>query len=581
MSDVSKETTPEKRAAEILLGILLEGKKNEFQEKHHDEIKQSTEKVKHLHRQEESEKENKKQKVYATRLERPKYDCTPEGAAKLLRCKNILEVYLVKLTKEISQIKPTVEGDFIKGSNRLTARFSLDRMPYLQTNREKKMIQGLKQEWEQSRAEINNQVDSMINSAPREILELDDSEVEIEDFMLTGVLEDHTGIEDKQQSEDYQINDTIEKELEDGYYEPDEEKTVQIDETAREIIFRGEINGEETPKEKAQRHNLHTLSFFYKEWVGAHADLRMIEIAMELCSADTKAYAEQMYFEKGKATKLLAADNDQMSFLKGRECHEEAVTTMHYVIALQEKVKDLHAEQQPKTIDTVFVKDGDEQIEVQLTYELIKKIAADEVALCPAAPWYSYIDSDSDIHSAGDIHSADDNVVSRADDKLVGALMQVDIGQNARHRRGVDDRPLSAIHQYRKCHDDKMIRALMIKDVYTNSRALHNSMLESINRLRDDAFYTIPAEILRKGVVSLLRRVCAFQSVTIHMFEEEMEKLPEKQKMVLQQLYIEGKRFRELKNEEGKAISKNSSNRWNQEGLTRIQEQVLLRLNEE
>ena len=449
------------------------------------------------------------------------------------------------------------------------------------------MIQGLKQEWEQSRAEMDNQVDSIIDSAPREILESDDLEVEIEDFMLTGVWKDHTGIEDTQQSEDYRKNDTIEKELEEGYYEPDEEKPVQLDETARRIIFRGKINGEETPEEKAQRHNQHTLSFFYKEWVGAHADLRLIEMAMELCSADTKAYAEQMIFDKGKATKLLAADNDQMSFLKGRECHEEAVTAMHYVISLQEKVKNLHAEQQGKIIETVFVKDGDGQIEEQLTYELIKMIAAEEVALCPAAPWYSYIDSDSDIHSAddihsaGDIHSADDNVVSRADDKLVGVLMQVDIGQNARHRRGVDDRPLSAIHQYRKCHDDKMIRALMIKDVYINSRALHNSMLESINRLRDDAFYTIPAEILRKGVVSLLRRVCAFQSVTIHMFEEEMEKLPEKQKMVLQQLYIEGKRFRELKNEEGKPISKNSSNRWNQEGLTRIQEQVLLRLNEE
>ena len=76
------------------------------------------------------------------------------------------------------------------------------------------------------------------------------------------------------------------------------------------------------------------------------------------------------------------------------------------------------------------------------------------------------------------------------------------------------------------------------------------------------------------GVAVLLSRVCAFESAVITRFEQEIENLPEKQRMVLRQLYMEGRNFRELTDSSGKPLSKNSSSRWNKEGLKMIEEKV-------
>ena len=97
-------------------------------------------------------------------------------------------------------------------------------------------------------------------------------------------------------------------------------------------------------------------------------------------------------------------------------------------------------------------------------------------------------------------------------------------------------------------------------------------MNESNKHLNTEECYTLPSEILVMGIRALLQRVCGFQAEIIDFFEAEIDKLTEKQKMVLRQLYVEGKTYRELTNQDGKPLSKNSSTRWNKAGLEQIQE---------
>ena len=127
------------------------------------------------------------------RLNLPRIECTREGAAKLLSHKSMVERILENLTREIAMIQPLAEGDFVRGSNRLTARLGMSRMPYVGTKRDRKLVNGLKDDWAHRMSAAHDQVHEIRKNAPKEILESEDLEVEMDSFLKTGIWRDHEG----------------------------------------------------------------------------------------------------------------------------------------------------------------------------------------------------------------------------------------------------------------------------------------------------------------------------------------------------------------------------------------------------
>ena len=333
-----------------------------------------------------------------------------------------------------------------------------------------------------------------------------------------------------------------------------------------------------TALDRAEIQNRKNLSIYYREWTQAHRDLQLIRIAMEMCTPDTRAYAEQMIFQKGRATHLLDANQREMSFLQGRDCNEEAITAMLYVIGLQEKVDTLNSHPQPEVIETVRIKvDGEERV-VPMTFNVIKQIAAEEVIPYPDYPWYESIPVEGHGHDNKDESITMEERNIRIKRRLVKQLLNVETGEKVWNKRSPDTRPLSAIHDYKVVSKDRTLQSLSIKDLYVNSRERNALMQESTDRIKAEQCYTTSSEILVTGVSELLRWVCKLQTGITARFEKEIENLPEKYRMVLHQLYLEGRNYRELTDSDGKPLSKNSSNRWNKEGLKLIREKIADRL---
>jgi len=530
------------QAVRDITAVLLGIKKQKFQHtkaEQLDETKKEMTRERYRKKTDDAPAEETKQ---PRRWSLPRIESTAESAVKLLHCKRRIEKYLLELAGEISAIKPTVEAEFIRG--RLTARFSMSKMPYLATKREKKLINGLKQDWNHAKAAINEQAQEILNSAPKDIIESEDIGIEVDNFLKTGVWGEHSR---KQNILNEPLVEEDADEDEESYYSWEysaEEREIEIEQNKEELS--------EADRSKLQ--NQFTLSYFYREWTTAHADLQLIRIAMELCRPDTRAYAEQMLFRRGKATNLVDAANQDMTFIQGRECNEEAIAAMLYVISIQGMVAWLNTHPQDEMIETVRIRENGEEKAVPLTFELIKQIAAEEVVLCPDYPWYQCLP----VEGYG----------PEVEEKLLDEILNIETGEHEWVKRCPDDRPLSGIHEYQ----DKDNQS--IKDVYVNSKVRNPMMQESAERVKDEQCLTTPSEILVAGVAVLLRRVCAFESTVITRFEQEIENLPEKQRMVLRQLYMEGKNFRELTGPSGKPLSKNSSSRWNKEGLKMIEEKV-------
>ena len=533
------------QAVREIFAVLQEAEKQRFQQKKAELIDETKKEITRERYRKKADKPAGETRP-SKRWRLPRIECEAESAVKLLHCKRRIEKYLLELAGEMSAIKPTVEGDYIRGSNKLTARLNMSRMPYLATKREKKLINGLKQDWNHAEAAINEQAQEILNNAPKDIIESENIGIEVENYLKTGVWREHS-IEQKILNEPL-VEENVDEE--ESYYSPEE----------NEIHFKKRIADQDEPSaiEKAKRQNQFTLSYFYREWTMAHADLQLIRLAMELCRSDTRAYAEQMLFRRGRATHVVDAADQDMTFIHGRECNEEAIAAMLYVIGLQGMAARLNTHPQPEMIETVRIrKDGEEKV-VPLTFDLIKQIAAEEVVVCPDYPWYQCLP----VEGYG----------PELEEKLLDEILSIETGEDEWVKRGADSRPLSGIHEYQMFSAENSPRS--IKDVYVNSKARNPLMQESADRVKDEQSLTTPSEILVAGVAVLLRRVCAFESAVITRFEQEIGNLPEKQRMVLRQLYIEGRNFRELTWPGGKSLSKNSSSRWNREGLLTIQKRM-------
>ena len=528
------------QAVREIFAVLQEAEKQRFQDTKAEQLDETKKEIK---RERYREKVEDRATSRSNRWNLPRIECEAESAVKLLHCKRRIEKYLLELAEEISAIKPTVKGDFIRGSNKLTARLSMSRMPYLATKRERKLINGLKQDWNHAEAVVNKQTQEILKIAPKDIIESESIGIEVENYLKTGVW--------RLQSIEQILNEPLEEE----YTDEEGESYFSSEDSSEE----GEIEQDKEKEElseadRSKRQNQFTLSYFYREWTTAHADLQLIRIAMELCRPDTRAYAEQMLFKRGRATHVVDAEQGNMTFLQGRECNEEAIQAMLYVIGLQAMVVRLNTHPQPEMIETIRIKtDGEEKV-VPLTFDLIKRIVAEEVVLCPDHPWYQSLP----VEGYG----------PEVEEKLLDEILSIETGEDEWVKRGPDARPLSGIHEYM----DKDNQS--IKDVYVNSKVRNPMMQESAERVKDEQCLTTPSEILVAGVAVLLRRVCAFESAVITRFEQEIENLPEKQRMVLRQLYMEGRNFRELTDSSGKPLSKNSSSRWNKRGLKTIQERM-------
>ena len=530
------------QAVREIFAVLQEAEKQRFQDTKAEQLDETKKEIK---RERYRKKVEDRATSRSNRWNLPRIECEAESAVKLLHCKRRIEKYLLELAEEISAIKPTVARDYIRDSNKLTARLSMSRMPYLATKRERKLINGLKQDWNHAEAVVNKQTQEILKIAPKDIIESESIGIEVENYLKTGVW--------RLQSIEQNLNEPLEEE-DTG---EEEESYFSSEDSSEE----GEIETEQDKEkeelseaDRSKRQNQFTLSYFYREWTTAHADLQLIRIAMELCRPDTRAYAEQMLFKRGRATHVVDAEQGNMSFLQGRECNEEAIQATLYVIGLQAMVDRLNTHPQPEMIETIRIrKDGQEKL-VPLTFDLIKRIAAEEVVLCPDYPWYQCLP----VEGYG----------PEVEEKLLNEILSIETGEDEWVKRGPDARPLSGIHEYM----DKDNQS--IKDVYVNSKVRNPMMRESAERVKDEQCLTTPSEILVAGVAVLLRRVCAFESAVITRFEQEIENLPEKQRMVLRQLYMEGKNFRELTGPGGKPLSKNSSSRWNKEGLKMIEEKV-------
>lgn len=528
------------QAVREIFAVLQEAEKQRFQDTKAEQLDETKKEIK---RERYRKKVEDRATSRSNRWNLPRIECEAESAVKLLHCKRRIEKYLLELAEEISAIKPTVKGDFIRGSNKLTARLSMSRMPYLATKRERKLINGLKQDWNRAEAVINEQTQEILKIAPKDIIESESIGIEVENYLKTGVW--------RLQSIEQILNEPLEEEdtgeEEESYFSSEdssEEGEIEQDKEKEEL----------SEADRSKRQNQFTLSYFYREWTTAHADLQLIRIAMELCRPDTRAYAEQMLFKRGRATHVVDAEQGNMTFLQGRECNEEAIQAMLYVIGLQAMVDRLNTHPQPEMIETIRIKtDGEEKV-VPLTFDLIKRIVAEEVVLCPDHPWYQSLP----VEGYG----------PEVEEKLLDEILSIETGEDEWVKRGPDARPLSGIHEYM----DKDNQS--IKDVYVNSKVRNPMMQESAERVKDEQCLTTPSEILVAGVAVLLRRVCAFESAVITRFEQEIENLPEKQRMVLRQLYMEGRNFRELTDSSGKPLSKNSSSRWNKRGLKTIQERM-------
>ena len=532
------------QAVRDITAVLLGIKKQNFQ---HTKAEQLDETKKEISRERYRKKVEDRATSRSNRWNLPRIECEAESAVKLLYCKGRIERYILELAGEIASIKPTVAGDYIRGSNKLTARYNMSRMPYLATKRERKLINGLKQDWNHEEAGINEQTQEILNKAPKDILESENIGIEVENYLKTGVWREHS-IEPI--LNELLVEEDIDEE-EESYY------SSEFSSEEREIVT--ELNKEKekealSEEDRSKRQNQFTLSYFYREWTAAHADLQLIRIAMELCRPDTRAYAEQMLFRRGKATHVVDAANQDMTFLHGRECNEEAIQAMLYVIGLHGMATRLNTHPQDEMIETVHIKmDGEEKV-VPLTFDLIKLIAAEKVLLCPDYPWYQCLP----VEGYG----------PEIEEKLLNEILSIETGEDEWAKRGPDARPLSGIHEYQDMDNQS------IKDVYVNSKARNAMMQESADRIKDEQCLTTPSEILVAGVGVLLRRVCAFESAVITRFEQEIDNLPEKERMVLRQLYMEGKNFRELTDFSGKPLSKNSTSRWNKRGLKTIQERM-------
>ena len=528
------------QAVREIFAVLQEAEKQRFQDTKAEQLDETKKEIK---RERYRKKVEDRATSRSNRWNLPRIECEAESAVKLLHCKRRIEKYLLELAEEISAIKPTVKGDFIRGSNKLTARLSMSRMPYLATKRERKLINGLKQDWNHAEAVVNKQTQEILKIAPKDIIESESIGIEVENYLKTGVW--------RLQSIEQILNEPLEEE----YTDEEGESYFSSEDSSEE----GEIEQDKEKEElseadRSKRQNQFTLSYFYREWTTAHADLQLIRIAMELCRPDTRAYAEQMLFKRGRATHVVDAEQGNMTFLQGRECNEEAIQAMLYVIGLQAMVDRLNTHPQPEMIETIRIKtDGEEKV-VPLTFDLIKRIVAEEVVLCPDHPWYQSLP----VEGYG----------PEVEEKLLDEILSIETGEDEWVKRGPDARPLSGIHEYM----DKDNQS--IKDVYVNSKVRNPMMQESAERVKDEQCLTTPSEILVAGGAVLLRRVCAFESAVITRFEQEIENLPEKQRMVLRQLYMEGRNFRELTDSSGKPLSKNSSSRWNKRGLKTIQERM-------
>ena len=528
------------QAVREIFAVLQEAEKQRFQDTKAEQLDETKKEIK---RERYRKKVEDRATSRSNRWNLPRIECEAESAVKLLHCKRRIEKYLLELAEEISAIKPTVKGDFIRGSNKLTARLSMSRMPYLATKRERKLINGLKQDWNHAEAVVNKQTQEILKIAPKDIIESESIGIEVENYLKTGVW--------RLQSIEQILNEPLEEE----YTDEEGESYFSSEDSSEE----GEIEQDKEKEElseadRSKRQNQFTLSYFYREWTTAHADLQLIRIAMELCRPDTRAYAEQMLFKRGRATHVVDAEQGNMTFLQGRECNEEAIQAMLYVIGLQAMVDRLNTHPQPEMIETIRIKtDGEEKV-VPLTFDLIKRIVAEEVVLCPDHPWYQSLP----VEGYG----------PEVEEKLLDEILSIETGEDEWVKRGPDARPLSGIHEYMDKDNQP------IKDVYVNSKVRNPMMQESAERVKDEQCLTTPSEILVAGVAVLLRRVCAFESAVITRFEQEIENLPEKQRMVLRQLYMEGRNFRELTDSSGKPLSKNSSSRWNKRGLKTIQERM-------
>ena len=160
------------------------------------------------------------------------------------------------------------------------------------------------------------------------------------------------------------IEQILNEPLEEEYTDEEGESYFSSEDSSEEGEIEQDMEKEELSEaDRSKRQNQFTLSYFYREWTTAHADLQLIRIAMELCRPDTRAYAEQMLFKRGRATHVVDAEQGNMTFLQGRECNEEAIQAMLYVIGLQAMVDRLNTHPQPEMIETIRIKtDGEEKV---------------------------------------------------------------------------------------------------------------------------------------------------------------------------------------------------------------------------
>ena len=593
-TETNTEAEAINRAIDSIFSILQEGKKQDFNEEKAEQLEDAKKEIsrERYRRKKVDSSDDHSGGSPSIRLNLPRIEYSRESAFKLLSHKHMIERILGSLESEIMVVQPLVEGDFIRGSNRLTARLSLSRMPYIETKRERKIVNGLKADWANRRSAAGEQAEAIAKSAPKEILESEDFEVEVDSFLKTGIWREHEEAVDIErgtvESEDgatsAEDSSTPEEDTttEQDSSAPDEDTTTEQDSSApaedttteqdsstpeedEEYFAPDEVEIEphrieRTPLERARFENKKNLSTYYTEWTQAHRDLQMIRLAMDLCRPDTRAYVDQMIFKKGKATHLVDAEQGNMTFLQGRECNEEAIQAMLYVISLHDKADVLNTHPRPYRIETVRIKvDGEEKV-VLLTFKVIKQIAAGEAVPYPYYPWYESLP----VEGYG----------SEVEDKLVAEFLTVETGEAEWNKRSPDTRPLSAIHEYQRLSKEETLLDQSIKDLYVNSRGRNTLMQESADRLAMETCYTTSSEILIVGATELLRRVCSFEASVITRFEQEIESLPEKHKNVLRQLYMEGLNFRELMGADGKPMSKNSSSRWNKEGLQMIQERM-------
>ena len=86
-------------------------------------------------------------------------------------------------------MKPNLlEADYTTYNNIEQLLFSKS----LATKRERKLINGLKQDWNHAEAVVNKQTQEILKIAPKDIIESESIGIEVENYLKTGVWREHS-----------------------------------------------------------------------------------------------------------------------------------------------------------------------------------------------------------------------------------------------------------------------------------------------------------------------------------------------------------------------------------------------------